>query len=119
MPKGYLASVLHAHLPYIRHPEHDDFLEEDWFYEAVFETYIPLLLVYERLVEDNVDFRVTMSLTPPLINMLADPLLQDRALHHIEKLIELSEKEIRRTEFEPHFNHVAKMYSWKFNEYRA
>lgn len=119
MPKGYLALVLHAHLPYIRHPEHNDFLEEDWFYEAIFETYIPLLLVYERLVEDNVDFRVTMSLTPPLINMLADPLLQDRSLHHIEKLIELSEKEIRRTEFEPHFNNVAKMYNWKFNEYRA
>ena len=56
MPKGYLALVLHAHLPYIRHPEHDDFLEEDWFYEAIFETYIPLLLVYERLVEDKWTF---------------------------------------------------------------
>ncbi|MCX5777366.1 MAG: DUF1957 domain-containing protein [Candidatus Firestonebacteria bacterium] len=119
MAKGYLAIVLHAHLPYIRHPEHNDFLEEDWFFEAVFETYIPLLLVYERLVEDNVDFRITMSLTPPLINMLTDPLLQDRALRHIEKLIELSEKELRRTELEPHFNNVAKMYNWKFNEYRA
>jgi len=119
MPKGYLALVLHAHLPFIRHPEHDDFLEEDWFFEAIFETYIPLLLVFERLVEDNVDFRITMSLTPPLINMLADPLLQDRALHHIEKLIDLSEKELERTRFEPHFSNIAKMYNWKFNEYRA
>jgi 1,4-alpha-glucan branching enzyme len=31
MPVGYLSLVLHAHLPYVRHPEWDDFLEEDWF----------------------------------------------------------------------------------------
>ena len=23
---GYLALVLHAHLPFVRHPEHDEFL---------------------------------------------------------------------------------------------
>ena len=37
MPKGYLAIVLHAHLPFIRHPEFDDFLEEDWLFEAITE----------------------------------------------------------------------------------
>ncbi|MEI7904479.1 MAG: 1,4-alpha-glucan branching protein domain-containing protein [Candidatus Firestonebacteria bacterium] len=116
--KGYLSLVLHAHLPYIRHPEHEDFLEEDWFYEAIFETYIPLLLVYERLLKDNVDFRVTMSLTPPLLSMLSDPLLQNRALHYIEKLVKLSAKEITRTEYQPEFNKVARMYSWKFEEAR-
>jgi len=42
-PKGYLALVLHAHLPFVRHPEYDEFLEEDWFYEAITETYIPLI----------------------------------------------------------------------------
>jgi len=40
--KGYLALVLHAHLPFIRHPEYEDFLEEDWFFEAMCETYLPL-----------------------------------------------------------------------------
>ena len=40
---GYLALVLHAHLPFVRHPEHDPFLEEDWLYEAITETYLPLL----------------------------------------------------------------------------
>ena len=42
-PNGYLALVLHAHLPYVRHPEYDEFLEEDWLYEAIAETYLPLL----------------------------------------------------------------------------
>ena len=49
MPKGYLALVLHAHLPFVRHPEHDFFLEEDWLYEAITETYIPLIEVYKQL----------------------------------------------------------------------
>ena len=41
--QGYLSIVLHAHLPFIRHPEYPDFLEEDWLFEAMTETYIPLL----------------------------------------------------------------------------
>ena len=89
--------VLHTHLPYVRHPEFNDFLEEDWLYEAITETYIPLIEVFEGLVKDGVDFRVTMSLTPTLISMLSDSLLQERYLRHIGKLIELSEHEIERT----------------------
>ncbi len=116
--KGYLSVVLHAHLPYVRHPEHADFLEEDWLYEAIFETYIPLLLVYERLLKDGVDFRVTMSLTPPLLSMLSDPLLQDRALNYIEKLIDLTSKEKKRTEYQEEFKKSADMYNWKFVEAR-
>ena len=39
---------LHAHLPFVRHPEYEDFLEEDWLYEAISETYLPLLRVFDR-----------------------------------------------------------------------
>ena len=91
MEKGYLALVLHAHLPYVRHPEHERFLEEDWLYEAITETYIPLLRVFEKLAEDGVKYRITVSITPTLAAMFSDPLLQDRYLRHIERLIELAE----------------------------
>lgn len=40
MEKGFLSIVLHAHLPFVRHPEHEYFLEETWLYEAISETYI-------------------------------------------------------------------------------
>ena len=73
MEKGYLALVLHAHLPYIRHPEHERFLEEDWLYEAITETYIPLLRVFEKLAEDGVKYRITVSLTPTLAAMFSTP----------------------------------------------
>src|ERR1700722_8856475 len=51
---GYLALVLHAHLPYVRHPEYDEFLEEDWLYEAIVETYLPMLQVLWRMADEGV-----------------------------------------------------------------
>jgi len=116
MPKGYLCFILHAHLPFVRHPEEEYFLEENWLFEAITETYIPLIKVFNQLVVDQIPFRMTMSLTPPLINMLQDPLLQDRYIKYLDRLIELSEKEIARTSFEPHFRGLAQMYNSKFKE---
>ncbi len=110
MEKGYLAIILHAHLPYVRHPEHEDSLEENWLYEAITETYIPLLLVFEGLVKDGVDFCLTLSISPTLASMLVDPLLQSRYLNRLERLIELAEKEINRTKSSPEFNALAHMY---------
>ncbi|MFH1387674.1 MAG: 1,4-alpha-glucan branching protein domain-containing protein [bacterium] len=118
MEKGYLALVLHAHLPFVRHPEFKEFLEEDWLYEAITETYIPLLRVLEGLVNDHVDFRLTMSITPTLASMFIDPLLQDRYLAHLDKLIELTNLEIERTKRQAEFNQLAKMYNRIFNETR-
>ena len=40
MEQGCLAIVLHAHLPYVHHPEHEDALEENWLFEAITETYM-------------------------------------------------------------------------------
>src|SRR3989339_405642 len=118
MAKGYLALVLHAHLPFVRHPEHEDFLEEDWLYEALTETYIPLIKVFEKLIQDGIDFRVTLSVSPTLLSMLIDPLLQERYLKHLNGLIELSGKEIERTRHEPHFNALAWMYHHNFIQAR-
>ena len=108
--QGYLALVLHAHLPFVRQQEHEEFLEENWLFEAITETYIPLFLVIERLLEDAVDFRLTFSLTPTLASMLLDPLLQSRYLKKLNKTIELAEKEIDRTRDLPAFHPLARMY---------
>jgi 1,4-alpha-glucan branching enzyme len=115
---GYLSLVLHAHLPFVRHPEYDEFLEEDWLFEAVIETYVPLIEAFQRLVDDGVDFRLTMSLSPTLLSMLADPLLQYRTLRHLNRLIELAGKEVERTRWQPEFNELALMYHYKLNRAR-
>lgn len=118
MAKGYLSIALHSHLPFIRHPEHETFLEENWLFEAITDTYIPLINVFDRLVNDNVDFRITISLSPTLISMLKDELLISRYLKHLEKLITLSALEIERTKSDRRINDLAVMYHDRFKETR-
>src|SRR4030095_12910975 len=87
---GLLSLILHAHLPFVRHPEHERFLEEDWFFEAITECYIPLVRMMQRLVDDHVPFRLAMSLTPTLCAMLQDKLLRERYVQHLDLLIDLA-----------------------------
>ena len=118
MSSGYLAFVLHAHLPFVRHPEHEHFLEEDWFFEAITETYIPLLKMMQRLVSDGVPFKLTMSLTPTLCAMLQDELLRRRYLHHVDLLIDLAERERKRNRNQPKLRELAEFYFTMFSETR-
>ncbi|MBI2093868.1 MAG: DUF1957 domain-containing protein [Candidatus Omnitrophica bacterium] len=116
--QGFVSLVLHTHLPYIRHPETEHFLEERWLFEAVTETYLPLLERFQRLVNDRVPFRITMSFTPTLLAMLQDGLLQQRTQRHLDMLVELSEKEIWRTRWQPHFNRLALLYHHRLSTAR-
>lgn len=118
MPKGYLCLVLHAHLPFVRHPEYASFLEEEWLFEAINETYLPLLDVFQGLAHDGVPFRICVSLSPTLMNMLVDPFLQSRYLDHLDRLIDLAEKEVERTKWQPEFHRLACMYRDRFHHNR-
>ena len=107
---GYLSLILHAHLPFVRHPEHEKFLEESWLFEAITEAYMPLLQLLERWRRDGLKPRLTLTLTPTLCSMLRDPLLQERYDRHLKELIELAEKEIHRTRWEKPFHELALFY---------
>jgi len=113
--QGYLAIVLHAHLPFVRHPEHEKFLEESWLFEAVTETYIPLIQILENWQRDGIDAKLTLSLSPTLCTMLGDSLLRARYEKHLNGLIELAEKEIHRTHWDRAFRELAWMYHHKFS----
>ncbi|UCC95003.1 MAG: DUF1957 domain-containing protein [Candidatus Omnitrophota bacterium] len=114
MERGYLSLILHAHLPFVRHPEYDEFLEERWFFEALTETYIPLLGVFESLAGDGIDFALTLNLSPSLCSMMDDDLLQDRYIRYLDKMIELSQREMDRTRFDTQFHKLALMYCHRF-----
>ena len=111
MPIGYFSLILHAHLPFVRHPEYPEFLEEDWLYEAITEVYIPLISIFERLYDAGAKPRLAMNISPPLCEMLADDLLQERYTRHLDNLIELSRKEFERVKAEDvEFYDVVEMY---------
>jgi 1,4-alpha-glucan branching enzyme len=115
---GSLALILHAHLPFVRHPEHEHFLEEDWFFEAITECYVPLVRMMQRLVDDHVPFKLAMSLTPPLCAMLQDKLLCERYVRHLDSLIDLATRERKRNRNHPSLRELADFYFKIFGEAR-
>ncbi|MFH1131639.1 MAG: 1,4-alpha-glucan branching protein domain-containing protein [Pseudomonadota bacterium] len=108
--QGYLALVLHAHLPFVRHPEHEYFLEEDWLFEAITESYIPLLQILESLATDEVPFQLTLSMSPSLVSMLNDDLLRSRYDRYLLQTQSLLQHELKRTCANKQLNNLVKFY---------
>jgi 1,4-alpha-glucan branching enzyme len=113
---GYLSFLLHAHLPFVNHGEDPRPRRDDWLVEALVESYIPLLLSWHHLVEERVQFRLTLSVSPTLIGMLRDPLVQERSRGHLRSLLELAEKEVDRTQKWPDIRALAEMYRQRIAE---
>lgn len=109
MSSGYLALVLHAHLPYVRHPEQHKALEERWLFEALTETYIPLLRKMTIWTELRMDWKLTLSISTTLLLMLQDEYLMSQYSNHLEHLIDLAERELTRTRG-TEFAQVAQFY---------
>lgn len=114
--RGHVALLLHAHLPFVRHPEHERFLEESWLYEAITESYLPLLAVARAWRRDQVPARLALTLSPTLCAMLRDDLLRRRYERHLENLVALAHRETYRTQWEPAFRETAEFYHRRFED---
>ncbi len=89
MPDAF-AFVLHSHLPYARGAGRWPHGEE-WIHEAVIGTYLPLLVALHDLRAAEVPFRVTVGLTPVLLDQLADRDIVDRSIAYIDDQIRRAE----------------------------
>jgi 1,4-alpha-glucan branching enzyme len=108
--KGYLNLVLHAHLPFVYAVGEEHHLEERWFFEAMTESYLPLLIMLERLRKQNVPYALTLSLSPTLLAMLDHPVLARRYESYLQRLISLAESEVSRTRGQELFHRLASYY---------
>ncbi|MCL2763269.1 MAG: DUF1957 domain-containing protein [Treponema sp.] len=122
--------VLNAHLPYVKeitgnvpqslalseeHPLEASNLipgsvEESWFFEAISETYLPLLALFDRLESDHVPFRLGISVSPLLIQMLSDELLLKKYAAHLEHQIDFGKQELERLAGQKQLYLLAKHY---------
>ncbi|HBX24036.1 MAG TPA: DUF1957 domain-containing protein [Desulfotomaculum sp.] len=118
MPAGYLALVLHGHLPYVYHPEQSEALEERWLFEALTECYLPLIDVFQALARDSINYRITLSLSPTLITMLTNELLQQRYMEHLNKLLALAGLEEKRLGGDANYGHLPNFYMQKITRAR-
>src|SRR5258707_6842876 len=89
MPDAY-ALVLHSHLPYVRGAGRWPHGEE-WVHEAILGTYLPLLVLLDDLRADGVPYRLTIGLTPTLLEQLADPDIGARFIAYADDQIRRAE----------------------------
>jgi len=95
-PAAQLALVLHAHLPWVRQPDQERALEENWLHEAIADCYLPLIEVLMAAERRGSRFRLSLSLSPTLLTLLADPSLPARFLDYLERRWRLCAAERRR-----------------------
>ncbi len=108
--RGSLMFLLHAHLPYVNHPQDSSFLEENWFFEAVVETYVPLISALERLSAEGIRPGVTISISPTLGAMLENEALENKLQLYVESRLELIEKELTRAQGDPALLRTVRFY---------
>lgn len=119
--RGDLLLLLHAHLPYVRHPENPYHLEENWLYEAITATYLPLIVELRQLQvpEKGPSPRLTLSLSPTLCSMLRDKLLSERYRAYLDRLLRLGEEELTRAQSNPTQTELVRFYLSRFTELRT
>lgn len=113
--KGIILFVLHSHLPLLYYPEYNESLEERWLFEAVRESYIPLLLSFEEIYNKYGYVGITISFSGSLLTMLTNDFFKERIYKHLIKTVQLGEKEIQRTK-NTSFNKVAVFLYDRFKE---
>src|ERR1043165_3454259 len=89
------AIVLHSHLPYARGAGRWPHGEE-WVHEAILGTYLPLLGLLHDLRDDGVPYRITIGLTPPLLEQLVDPDIDKRFIEYVDDQIKRADQDTKR-----------------------
>jgi 1,4-alpha-glucan branching enzyme len=95
MKQGYFSFVLHSHLPYVRKAGRWPHGEE-MIHEALAETYIPLLNALFDLKRDGIEPRLTIGLTPILLEQIADPEVGAHFELYVQEEIEVARKDVER-----------------------
>ena len=91
--KGYFSLLLHTHMPYVRKngvwP-----VGEDWLYQVMSETYIPLLGTLAQLEGEGVGPCLALTLTPVLCEQLADGYIQERFIAYLKTMSDHAERDV-------------------------
>ncbi len=120
MSTGSFVFVLHSHLPYCRKAGIWPFGEE-WVFEAMAETYIPILDIISDLVARGVPAKLTVGLTPVLLDQLSDPYMLFRFDEYLETKIAAAEGDIARfqAESEGRLSDLARFHRDRYERVRA
>ncbi|MHA1733465.1 MAG: 1,4-alpha-glucan branching protein domain-containing protein [Promethearchaeota archaeon] len=112
---GVFALMLHGHIPYCKKsgvwPA-----GEEWLFEAMNETYLPLLMVLRRFQRENIRPRLMVGVVPILAEHLADDYMNQRFCEYMETKIRAAESDVERFSSNPQKQRVALYWEERFKE---
>ncbi|MDR1107663.1 MAG: DUF1957 domain-containing protein [Spirochaetaceae bacterium] len=113
-----ISMVLNLHVPFVRFSGLSWSPEEQLFFRALSETYLPLLEALDRLEADHIPFRLALALSPPLCHLLSDEALLQRYVEFTDRQIDFGLAEIKRTERDPAVQELSRFFYDKAVERR-
>lgn len=116
--QGAFTFILHGHLPYMRLPGP---YGEVTTYEILSEAYIPLLQNLFDLKAAGVRYRLTISLTPLLIEQLTDAHDIENFDHYLDEKIAAArhDSSIYSADDHPHLHYLAGWYTSRFEQIKT
>jgi len=113
MSFGYFGLVLHGHIPWCKKSGTWP-AGEEWIFEAMLETYIPLLNLLSDLKKRNVKTALTINITPILAEQLADDYMKQRFTEYMDSLISRAKNDVKRFESDRKRKDIAEFYLHNF-----
>ncbi len=104
MHNGNYVLILHTHLPFVLHhgiSPHG----VDWLNEAVAECYIPLLNVFNDLLNEGIKPNVTLDISPILCEQMENPDFKHIFVKYCDQKIEaakIDREDFKRWGYDPH-----------------
>lgn len=111
MALGYFCLVLHSHIPYTKKAGKWPFGEE-WLYEAMAETYVPILGILAGLTGAT---RVCVSISPVLMEQLRDPYMNAGFKEYLEQRLSAAKADVSR--FAATYDHRLRKLAAGYVEY--
>ncbi|MHA1648225.1 MAG: 1,4-alpha-glucan branching protein domain-containing protein [Promethearchaeota archaeon] len=119
--QGTFSFMLHAHMPYARKSGRWP-AGEEWVFEAMLETYIPLLSVFRRFQQNNLHPKTMIGIVPILAEQLADPYMNDQFCKYMEDKIKRANRDCERFENQPQKLKIAQywleIFTQTYNTYK-
>jgi len=113
MTQGYFGLVLHGHIPWCKKSGRWP-AGEEWLFEAMYESYIPLLNILREFKERGIKTAITINITPILAEQLADEYMKQQFSGYMEDLILRAQKDIKRFENHPQKRVIAEYHLRNF-----
>ena len=110
-PSGYMCFFINAHLPYMAPLTANAAYQDEWLCTTLFESYLPLLELFDRLAEEGIPYCVNLGISPVVMEMIGSPIVSDRFDGYLEKRLQICQKELEASANQPDIFPLARYFA--------